>query len=102
MKTQSRRNRSTRSQNLRRKTSKSHKRTYKGGSIPDGAVVIVRDPEDPQSPPVAMSYETAKDEIFHEDKVAPSIRPRKHLSKEQIAAMQAGRAAARARRISGL
>jgi hypothetical protein len=49
-----------------------------------------------------MSYATAKDEIFHEDKIAPSIRPRRHLSKEQIAAMQAGRAAARARRISGV
>ena len=95
-KTRSKRSRSTRSQKLRR--------SQRGGSnIPDGAVVIVRDPEDPQSPPVAMSYETAKNEIFHEDNnIAPSIRPRRHLSKEQIAAMQAGRAAARARRISTL
>ena len=96
MKTRSRRSRSTRSQKRR------PKRVHRGGNIPDDAVVIVRDPEDPQSPPVAMSYATAKDEIFHEDKIAPSIRPRRHLSKEQIAAMQAGRAAARARRISGV
>ena len=93
--TRSRRSRSTRSQKRRR--SKSQKG---GGNIPDDAVVIVRDPEDPQSPPVAMSYATAKDEIFHEENnIAPSIRPRRHLTKEQIAAMQAGRAAARARRL---
>ena len=92
-KTRSKRSRSTRSQKL--------KRSYRGGAnIPDGAVVIVRDPEDPQSPPVAMSYETAKDEIFHEEPVAPSIRPRRRLTKEQIAAMQAGRVAARARRLA--
>jgi hypothetical protein len=95
--TRSRRSRSTRSQ--KRKRSKSQK----GGNIPDDAVVIVRDPEDPQAPPVAMSYSTAKNEIFHEDNdISPSIRPRRHLTKEQIAAMQAGRAAARARRISEL
>lgn len=96
--TRSKRSRSTRSQKRRR--SKSQKG---GGNIPDGAIVIVRDPEDSQSPPVAMSYKTAKNEIFHEDNdIAPSIRPRRYLSKEQIAAMQAGRAAARARRISAL
>jgi len=47
-----------------------------------------------------MSYKTAKREIFHEEPVQPSIRPKKHLTKEHIAAMQAGRAAARARLLS--
>ena len=92
-KTRSKRSRSTRLQ----------RQMHKGGNIPDGAVVIVRDPEDPQSPPVAMSYETAKDEIFHEsNNIEPSIRPRRRLTKEQIAAMQAGRKAARARRLASL
>lgn len=96
--TRSRRSRSTRSQKRRRSKSQ------KGGTnIPDGAVVIIRDPEDPQAPPVAMSYANAKKGFFREETdISPSIRPRRHLSKQQIEAMQAGRAAARARRISGV
>jgi hypothetical protein len=39
-----------------------------GGDIPDDALVDVKlEPEDPQSPPVLMSYKQARKEIFHED-----------------------------------
>jgi hypothetical protein len=39
-----------------------------GGDIPDDALVDVRlEPEDPQSPPVLMSYKQAKKEVFHEE-----------------------------------
>jgi hypothetical protein len=41
-----------------------------GGDIPDDAVVDVRlEPEDPQSPPVLMSYKQAKKEVFHEEDI---------------------------------
>lgn len=41
-----------------------------GGDIPDDALVDVKlEPEEPQSPPVLMSYKQAKKEVFHQDDI---------------------------------
>ena len=56
---------------LRRLTQKKRRQLIKKGGaelpFPDGSVVITRlDPNDPTSPPVAVSKEFAEKEIFHD------------------------------------
>ena len=75
---QDRQNQKNKKQNLRRYSRLSRRpgRLHRGGAsggsaggdIPDDALVDVKlEPEDPQSPPVLMSYKQAKEEVFYED-----------------------------------